>query len=148
MKEKLSLDELLQNAENGRQFFQSLQKEMDSQGKTLFFLMDTEDEHLISSFFQYLPELMEQKSGSCAVLLTEQVQVVEEFFAPVRFSLEMREISEGESASLLSFYEMYQFSEDFYIISLEKPYGSKLQNLLGKGIKKEEIIKHCILKVK
>ena len=53
-------------------------------------------------------------------------------------------VSKTDSDNILSFRELFNFSERFLIVSLTKPYGTELNKLLGvNGITKEDLVCLC-----
>jgi hypothetical protein len=54
-----------------------------------------------------------------------------------------------EMDDLLSFYELYAFTEQLSVVSLTRPHGRKLDNMLGvHEVTKEELVCICILLIR
>ncbi len=147
------IEEKLEQAQLGCSFFRSLEKgqeerqeiglEIGQKEATLYLLFCGEEEALEKQAVELLDSLLTQGQAERAVLLsTDPLLSVPHQRARVEV------ISPEMVENLLCFYELYQFSERFLILSLSRPYGARLQNLLALGYEKEQVFRHCIFQLK
>lgn len=140
----------LELAEIGHDYWNHL-KEKGSFGDDFLVLwLCDEDQQLGCIALSHLPDLLKEKNAKDVILLCfekdfddwqKQVMIL----TNQPYYITLYSISHEESEGLLAFYEMYQFTERFYIISLTKPFGSKLPSLQKKlNLSKTTLLKHCI----
>lgn len=137
-------------AKLGQKYWNELESNGSLEEGFLVLWLCDEDLQLGQLALTHLPDLLKEKKakGVYIFCLEEnfehwQSKVVKFLHLPYYLTLDTvsPEVSEG----LLAFYEMYQFTERFYIISIEKPFGSKLPTLQKKlKYSKTKLLKHCI----
>ncbi len=135
------IEEQLKKAKNGRDFWINLTEYREKSGKILYLLFCGEDEQLERLALAGLESLRSKKKADKIVILTCQQ---EGFSSECHSFVENVFISQEIKENVLCFYELYQFTEDLLILSFQRPWGTKLSNLLKKGYSKEEILKQCI----
>ncbi len=136
------IEEKINQAEKGRELWSSLLGEQKKQDKILYLLFCGEDNTLENLAKAHLIPLIKQQNAQCAMILTCEASFVSQGDYMI-----VKKISHIERESLLAFYELYQFTDQLFILSLTRPFGSKLYQLLEKGFSKECILKECIFKL-
>lgn len=141
------LEEKLQLAQSGRILWQDLEEKYAQFEKTLYVLMYDEDPALIDAVFSSLPDFLAKKDYDAAVILEMRKGIsrkTQEGKQGVFFEV----LSEEQGESLLSLYEMYQFTSSLLIVSLKRPFGSKLQQLQENlQIPLRELVDACLFPI-
>ncbi len=130
------LEEKMVLAQKGRALWQNLEEKYQ---KNPFFLFLYEEE-LAQEAISFLPKYLERKGYDVGVILQLKGEVPDTQLGH-DFPVEILEKEEGEA--LLSLYEMYQFTSRLRIVSLNRPFGSKLQNL-QQTLTVTELVQTCL----
>lgn len=139
----------IEKATKGREMWLELEDKYNvGNGVVLLYLCD--DQELNEIALKNLKSLIEYRNSIGALIVTHNendIKLPTHDFGDYNISLEV--LSKEQSENLLVFYELYQFTDYFYIVSMDKPWGSKLKFLKGRvGIEKDVILKECIYQLK
>lgn len=144
------MEKRLKMAEEGRKFWNSQEELGNITAETAVLWLCEQDLELNKFALKHLGKLLQERRWTGALLLcagAENVALVDEVdFTGI--SLRKQVISQEIGENLLVFYEMYQFTDRLFLISLEKPYGSTLTHLERQGFGKEKLLKDCIYQLK
>jgi hypothetical protein len=129
----------------GRRMWLRLQREYDVDDGVFVLLMPEDDRELNEQALRHIDDLTLYRRARGVVILTDKPWLRENAAAYSEKILAVRDLTAREIDDLLSFYELYAFSERLLVVSLTKPYGSKLRNTLGiQGVTKEDLVCLCI----
>ncbi len=120
----------LDAAFRGRSLWTRLNREFGAAGRDCVVLLPEDDQELNESALRHIDELAERTKERDVIIVSDQRWVIEN---AKRFSeriLSVVSAAQSEIDDLISFYELYAFTERLYIISLTKPHGNKLKNML------------------
>lgn len=122
------LEEKMALAHLGRGVWRQLQEKYALYQNPLFVLLYEEHPELLGQVASHLPSFVEKKGYDVSVLLGRKegdfLPIFQETKDVFLESLQMEEL-EG----VLSLYEMYEFTSSLRIVSLHRPFGSKLQQI-------------------
>jgi len=134
---------------SGRSFWLKLQREYDIDNGVYVLLMPEDDRELNESALRHINDLVAHRKARGVVILTDKQWVIDNASACSDKILAVKTVSEKEIDRLLSFYELYAFSERLLVVSLTRPHGSKLSNTLGvEGVTKEDLVCLCIFLIR
>lgn len=138
------IDSQIKKAEQGREFWLTLEKKYSVGQSILLIYLCHKDDDLNEIALSNLDKLIKHRNAKGAVVISH--------YESIDLNIEnviIEKISNEQGENLIKFYELYQFTDYFYIVSLEKPCGSKLKNLMkNENIDKETILKQCIYQLK
>jgi hypothetical protein len=133
----------------GRAFWLKLKKEYDIDNGVYVLLMPEDDPELNELALLHIDDLVNHRKARGIIILTDQQQVMDAEQAHSDSILKLIEMTGSEIDNLLSFFELYAFTERLLIVSLTRPYGSKLYNTLGiQGVTKEDLVCLCIFLIR
>jgi len=133
------------SALNGRTMWLKLKYEYDVDNGVYVLLMPEDDRELNEKALEHIDALVAHRKARGIIILTNNQWIVESAIAFSSKILAVKEVSEKEIDNLLSFFELYAFTERLLIVSLTRPYGSKLLNTVGiSGVTKEDLVCLCI----
>ncbi len=130
----------LAQAEEGRNLWRKWEEKYPE--NVVFLLLAEGNSSLLTEIQSFLPQFLEEKGYDSAVIL--QIQGIQGELDFESYQVETLTLKQGEA--ILSLYEMYQFTPRLRIVSLQRPYGSKLQHLqdfLPENTK--ELVRTCLL---
>lgn len=131
----------IEAALSGRSFWLRLKREHDVDNGAYVLLMPEDDRELNELALRHINDLVAYRRARGVVILTNQPWVMQNAKAYSDKILAVNMASEKELDNLLSFFELYAFTERLLIVSLTKPYGSKLYNAVGiQGVTKEDLV--------
>jgi hypothetical protein len=134
---------------SGRSMWLKLARKYDIDSGKFVLLMPEDDRELNEQALRHIPDLLEYRRGTGVIILTDKAWIIENAKSYCDKILEIIEISAKEIDNLLSFYELYAFTERLCVVSLTKPFGSKLHNTLGvDGVTMEDIVCLCIFLIR
>lgn len=134
---------------SGRKFWLKLQRKYDIDNGVYVLLMSEEDLELNEKALLHINDLIAHRKARGVIILTDNQWVIDNASVYSDKILAVKTMSAREIDYLLSFCELYAFSERFLVVSLTKPYGSKLCNTLGvHGITKEDLVCLCIFLIR
>jgi hypothetical protein len=125
----------------GRKFWMKLKKEYDIDNGVYVLLMPEDDPELNEQALLHIDDLVNHRKARGVIILTDQKQVMDTAKVHSGNILALNKVTESEIDNLLSFFELYAFTERLLIVSLTRPFGSKLYNTLGiSGVTKEDLV--------
>lgn len=139
----------IEKATQGREMWLELEDKYNvGNGVVLIYLCD--DQELNEVALKNLKSLIEYRNSIGALIVTKNENNIElSLYDFGDYNIYLEVISKEQSENLLAFYELYQFTDYFYIVSMDKPWGNKLKFLNDRvGIEKEVILKECIYQIK
>lgn len=124
----------MQMAEQGRSFWEKL---LTKHKNPLVLLFCEEEEAFNKMALDALPSLCQYREKNEVVILSpyqEVLSLVEDWVdsegttkqKQEKLNICVEKLQQENMTCLISLYEMYQFTNLLYLISLEKPYGTKL----------------------
>lgn len=134
----------------GRSFWLKLDREYKINSAGLYvLLMPEDDRELNEQALRHIDEMTAFRRAEGVVILTNQPWVLEHAPGCSEKLVAVRQVSEREIDKLLSFYEMYEFTERLLTVSLHRPYGRMVHKAVGvHGITKEDIVCLCIYQIR
>ncbi|GHV51069.1 hypothetical protein FACS1894216_04390 [Synergistales bacterium] len=128
----------------GRSFWMNLKREYDVDNGVYVLLMPEDDQELNEQALRHIGDLLEYRRAAVGVvILSDKAWVLDNAGAYSDKILAVREVSAKIIDNLLSFLELYAFSERLLVVSLTKPYANNLHEMLGiHGVTKEDLV--CI----
>jgi hypothetical protein len=131
----------LSAALSGRTFWLKLTRKYYAENGIFVLLMPEDDRELNELALLHIGDLLTYRKASGVVILTDKTWIIENAETYSKQIIAVEKISKKEIDNLLSFYELYAFTERLCVVSLTKPFGSKLHNALGaEGVTKEDIV--------
>jgi hypothetical protein len=103
--------------------------------------MPENDRELNEQALRHMGDLVSNRKAKGVLVATNQPWVTENIgLSPVK-PLAFITVTDKEIDEVVSFFELYAFTDRLLIVSLTKPYGSKLINAVGlQGITKEDLV--------
>ena len=139
----------LKAALSGRSMWLKLRQKYDVDNNIYVLLMPEDDLELNEQALLHIEDLVVYRRARGVIILTDNKWIIENAKTYSDKILSVLESSQKEIDDLLSFYELYAFTERLLIVSLTKPFGRKLQNTLGvQGITKEDLVCLSILLIR
>lgn len=143
----MRIEKRLELAELGRKKWITLKQTYEISGRCPLVLLLESDKEMVFQALTFLQGKLKQGKREKVVLLSslchEGLESGE--MTEIGQGVLMEEISQEEGESLLAFYDLYQFSDCFFILSLEKPFASRLPQLeKSQGVSRKDMIAHCI----
>jgi hypothetical protein len=136
MKERISA------ALSGRSYWLKLKNKFDIDDGGYVVLMPDDDRELNKQTLVHIDGLIENHKAKGVAIVTSDNWVIENAGIYTDNKLSVITAAEHDIDNLLSFFELYAFTERLFIMSLTKPYGNKLHNVVGmQGVTKEDIVK-------
>lgn len=141
------MEELMEDyklAERGRKLWLEIKDEYKVDALWYVVICPKKDETLNRLVLKHLPDFLERKFISRAVVISEDEargkKPVENNGTVVCF----RQVSRQEIEELLKYYRLIQFEKNIIVASLEEPYGTA--GIIGKeGITLEDYVKDALL---
>jgi hypothetical protein len=134
---------------SGRAMWLKLKRKYDVDSDVYVLLMPEDDRELNEQALLHIDDLIAHRRARGVVILTDKEWVMENAAAFSTGILAVDAVSEKEIDAMLSFFELYAFTERLLIVSLTRPYGSKLHNTVGiHGVTKEDLVCLCIFLIR
>jgi hypothetical protein len=131
----------MSKALRGRSMWLKLKRKYDIDNGLFVLLMPEDDKELNEQALRHIGDLLTYRRATGVVILSDQTWVIENAETYSDKILAVKRVSAKASDNLLSFFELYAFTERLLIVSLTKPYGSKLHNTVGiQGATKEDLV--------
>jgi hypothetical protein len=129
----------------GRSMWLRLKRIYDVDNGVYVLLMPEDDHELNEQALLHINDLVAYRKARGVIILTDKRRIIETARTYSDKILAVETVSEKEIDNLLSFFELYAFTERLLIVSLTRPYGSKLFNMAGiQGVTKEDLVCLCI----
>ena len=149
--EKLPIRNLLKKrfrqAFLGRKYFLEISKCIKCK-KTAFIVFPEHNKELNFYGLSYLDDFATESSYDSFVIVTSDSIVAKSASSFSQKIETVSIVSDAEIDELVSYYELYNFCDDFFCISLEKPEGRRGYNIIGRnGLSKEQFVKIGIYKM-
>ncbi|MDR2132228.1 MAG: hypothetical protein LBP30_02655 [Clostridiales Family XIII bacterium] len=133
----------------GRSMWMKLKRKYDVDDGVYVLLMPEDDLELNEHALRHIDDLTAYRKARGVVILTDRAWVLENAGAYSDKILALDEVTEREIDNLLSFFELYAFTERLLVVSLTKPFGNKLHKTLGaQGVTKEDLVCLCIFLIR
>ena len=134
----------------GRAFWLKLDRIYKINDGGLYVLLIPEnDPELNRQALRHIDDLIAYRRAGGVLILTDQPWVLEHAPGCSEKLSAVRQVSEREIDNLLSFYEMYEFTERLLTVSLHRPYGRMVHKAVGiHGITKEDVVCICIYQIR
>ena len=128
----------------GRSFWLKLKNKYDIDNGIYVLLMPEDDRELNEYALKHIDNLVAHRNARGIITLTNQQWIIESAATYSEKIIAVKSLTDKEIDTLISFYELYAFSERLLIVSLTKPHGSKLYNTVGiHGVSKEDLVCLC-----
>jgi hypothetical protein len=125
----------------GRTMWLGLKRKYDIDNGLFVLLMPEDDRELNEQALRHIGDLLIYRRAAGVVILSDKTWIIENAMMYSDKILAINKISAKDIDNLLSFFELYAFTERLLIVSLTKPYGSKLYNAVGvQGVTKEDLV--------
>lgn len=131
----------LMSALLGRRKWLEIKKKYGVDDGVYVLLMPESDRELNEQALIHIDDLVKYRHALGVVILTDNIWVQENARTYSKNIIDIDELLLKEIDSLISFCELYMFSERLLVVSLTKPYGSNLFRAVGvNGITKEDLV--------
>lgn len=131
----------------GRKYFLEISKCIKC-NKTAFIVFPEHDKELNFYGLLYLDDFATDSEYDSLVVITSDCLVAKTASLFSKKIEVVHEISEENMNNLISYYEFYNFSDDFSVLAIEKPEGRRGNNIIGKkSLSKEQFVKIGIYKL-
>ena len=91
-----------------------------------------EDDHALNGVaLAHVQDLIADRRARAVVVITDQEWVAEQARGETTGVLAVEVLQNREVEALLSFYELYQFTPRLFFVSLTRPYGNRLWQMVG-----------------
>jgi hypothetical protein len=91
-----------------------------------------EDDHALNEVaLGHVQDLIADRRTRGVVVVTDQASVAEQAGKETDGLLAVEILANREIEALLSFYELYQFTPRLFFVSLTRPYGNRLWQMVG-----------------
>lgn len=134
----------------GRIFWLRLDRKYEiNDGGLYVLLMPEDDPELNEQALRHMDEMIAFRRAKGVMILTNQPWVLEHAPGCSDKLVSIQHVSESKIDKLLSFYEMYEFTERLLTVSLRRPYGRMVHKAVGvHGITKEDIVCICVYQIR
>jgi hypothetical protein len=133
----------------GRSMWLRLKHEYDVDNGVYVLLMPEDDHELNEQALRHIDDLAAYRRARGVVILTGNPWIIENAVTYSDKILAVNKITVTEIDHLLSFFELYAITERLLVVSLTKPYGSKLHITVGiQGVTKEDLVCLCIFRIR
>jgi hypothetical protein len=102
---------------------------IDNGAYVLAFIED--DRALNEVALAHVQDLIADRRARGVVVVTDQAWVAEQAGNEIDGVLAVEVLSSRDIEFLLSFYELYQFTPRLFFVSLTRPYGNRLRQMVG-----------------
>lgn len=135
----------LEQGKRGREYWMALEAQYPIHRDAVVLLLSPFDMEWNEQALRYLGELCQMRGRTKAIVLHSMNQNQPLFQENQQEWITFHLLSLEEREELLAFYELYQFTDLLYILSIEEPFTSKFSHLERNHIlNKEEILRYCI----
>lgn len=125
----------------GRGIWLRLKRAYDVDDGVYVLLMPEDDRELNEQALRHMDDLVAYRKARGVVILTDERWILDGAASYSDNVLAVERMGAKEMDDLLSFYELYAFTEQLSVVSLTKPHGRKLGNMLGvHGVTKEDLV--------
>ena len=139
----------MKKAYAGRSMWLKLKATYDIDRGVYVLLMPEDDDELNEQTLAHIDDLVAHRGARAVLILTNKQWIIQKAKICSDKILAAVEVSEALIDGLLSYYELYAFSERLLIVSLTRPYGRKLYQSLGiHGVTREDLVCLCILGIR
>jgi hypothetical protein len=133
----------------GRQMWLKLKRKYDIDNGAYVLLMPEDDCELNGQALLHIKDLLAHRKARGVIILTNKEWVIKKAKDYSDGIIAVKNISEKDIDNLLSFYELYDFSERLLVVSLTKPFGRKLFGVKGvNGVTVEDLVCICIFLIR
>ncbi|MDR1192653.1 MAG: hypothetical protein LBK98_00550 [Peptococcaceae bacterium] len=129
----------------GRSLWLRLKREYQVDDGVYVLLMPEDDRELNEQALRHIDDLVASRRARGVLILTDKPWVRENAAARSDRILAVKTLSAAAIDRLLSFFELYAFTERLLIVSLTRPYGNRLHRAMGMpGLTKEDVVCRCV----
>lgn len=138
------------SALNGRNFWLRLDKTYSINKDGLHvILMPENDRELNEQALRHIDDMVKYRRANGVIILTNQQWILDSAQSVSDSIKTVHMISDKKIDALLSFYELYEFTERLATISLTRPFNRQVHRALGvHGITKEDLVCICIYQIR
>ena len=112
-------------------------------------LMPENDRELNEQALRHIDDMVKYRRANGVIVLTNQQWILDSAQSASENVRAVRRTSDKKIDALLSFYELYEFTERLFTVSLTKPFNRQVHRALGvHGITKEDIVCICIYQIR
>lgn len=115
----------------GRALWTRLRKRYDIDDGAYVVAFVEDDDSLNEVALAHVRDLIADRRARGVVVVTDQAWVAEEAGKETDGVLGVEVLADREIELLLSFYELYQFTPRLFFVSLTRPYGNRLCQMVG-----------------
>lgn len=115
----------------GRALWMRLRKRYDIDNGAYVVAFVEDDQALNEVALAHVRDLVADRRARGVVVATDQQWVVERAAEDPDGILAVEVLANRDVESLLSFYELYQFTPRLFFVSLARPYGNRLWQMVG-----------------
>jgi hypothetical protein len=115
----------------GRALWMRLRKRYDIDNGSYVVAFIEDDHALNETALAHVQDLIADRRARGAVVITDQEWVAEQAGEQVDGVLAVEVLGSRAIEHLLSFYELYQFTPRLFFVSLTRPYGNRLWQMVG-----------------
>lgn len=119
------------SAWRGRALWIRLRKRYDVDNGAYVVAFVEDEDALNQVALAHIQDLIADRRARGVVVVTDQKQVAEQAGEATDGVLAVELLADREIEFLLSFYEMYQFTPRLFFVSLTRPYGNRLCQMVG-----------------
>jgi hypothetical protein len=131
----------LRSALAGRRVWLKIKKKYDVDNGVYVLLMPEKDKELNEQALRHIDDLVKHRSARGVIILTDNEWVKQYAAACSSNIIDIIACPPEMANKLLSFYELYRFSERLQVVSLDKPYGNRAWRAVGaQGVTVEDIV--------
>ncbi|MDD3413809.1 MAG: hypothetical protein PHY47_07390 [Lachnospiraceae bacterium] len=135
-----TINKKIDKANVGREVWKKLTSDFGIDHRTYCIVLSSQNNEYDEMAIRYIDKLIEKKNGKKAYFLT--CRDIKAFIQKYQSKAEFIILSKEDIHDIIQFYQLYEFSPNFIIASLEEPDGRKGVNLCGiNGLTLEEIFK-------
>lgn len=115
----------------GRTVWMRLRKRYDIENGSYVVAFIEDDHALNEAALAHVQDLIADRRARGVVVVTDQEWVAEQAGEQADGVLAVEVLGSREIEHLLSFYELYQFTPRLFFVSLTRPYGNRLWQMVG-----------------
>jgi hypothetical protein len=115
----------------GRALWTRLRKRYDIDDGSYVVAFIEDDHALNETALAHVQDLIADRRARGVVVVTDQESVAEQAGDQANGVVAVEVLGSREIEHLLSFYELYQFTPRLFFVSLTRPYGNRLSQMVG-----------------
>jgi hypothetical protein len=115
----------------GRALWTRLRKRYDIDNGSYVVAFIEDDDALNETALAHVQDLIADRRARGVVVVTDQESVAEQAGEQANGVVAVEVLGSREIEHLLSFYELYQFTPRLFFVSLTRPHGNRLSQMVG-----------------